>query len=509
MFQFLNPIWLFAAAALVIPVLIHLWNIRPGKVLKVGSISLIDPASRKSSRSFKLLDIPLFILRCLLLLTLALLLSLPVWQKKLKPVKLKGWVMIPKEHFINTYKKFKPHIDSLTKAGYEFHYFNQGFSKSNLTQILLHPKDSIRIQDTTKQQINYWTLIKQLDNKVASTLPLYVFTPNQANYFIGTKPQVALNLHWQTYIPTDSVSNWVERAWFTNNNSIRVVQGNSTATGTAYSYATVQGNQANSVYTINTQDGRPTIKLNSSKQTAIPIDTTTTRLAIYTDNALADASYLKAALQALTELAQHKTVLKQYSSPALIRVGQSWLFWLSEKPVPKRLLQQCQHILVYAKGKVVDTNSWIDNDGLYATAVQQQQKIELFKLISSSNNEEVIWRDGFGHSVLGLHSGTNKVYRFYSRFNPSWNDLVWSNEFPTWLLKLMTPAETTANNSFDKRALSQDQLMPELTGDTHMPTVKLTGFTDLQPYFWLALVLLFLAERWLSNREPKTTTSHD
>src|SRR3954464_3767664 len=100
--MFLNLIWLFAIAAVVIPVAIHLWNIRPGKVLKVGSISLIDPASRKSSRSFKLLDIPLFILRCLLLLALALLLSMPVWQKKLQAAKVKGWVLVPKESFADS-----------------------------------------------------------------------------------------------------------------------------------------------------------------------------------------------------------------------------------------------------------------------------------------------------------------------------------------------------------------------------------------------------------------------
>ena len=100
MFQFLNPIWFFGAAALLIPVLIHLWNIRSGKVLKVGSISLINAASRKSSRSFKLLDIPLFILRCLLLFILALLLALPVWQKKIEAAKVKGWVLFPKENLL-------------------------------------------------------------------------------------------------------------------------------------------------------------------------------------------------------------------------------------------------------------------------------------------------------------------------------------------------------------------------------------------------------------------------
>src|ERR1700761_6416722 len=223
--MFLNPVWLFAIAAVVIPVAIHLWNIRPGKVLKVGSVSLINTASRKSSRSLKLLDVPLFFIRCLLLMVLALLLAAPLWQKKLLTNKVKGWILIPRGNLQVAYTKFKTRIDSLTNAGYELHYFDRGFPKSDLKQVLLHPKDSI--VNTETQPANYWTLARQLDTLVTSTLPIYIFTPNQAAYFTGEKPQVALNLHWQTYTPADSTGTWIQSAGFNNNNAIRIVQGSS------------------------------------------------------------------------------------------------------------------------------------------------------------------------------------------------------------------------------------------------------------------------------------------
>src|ERR1700743_1895371 len=121
----LNAIWLFALAALSIPVAIHLWNIRQGKTLKVGSISLITVSSQKNSRSFKLHDLLLLLLRCLLLALLAFILMQPLWQKRINLAQIKGWILIPKESLKETYQKFKPEIDSLSKAGYEFHYFDK------------------------------------------------------------------------------------------------------------------------------------------------------------------------------------------------------------------------------------------------------------------------------------------------------------------------------------------------------------------------------------------------
>src|SRR6202000_2638344 len=131
-----NPIWLFALAALSIPVAIHLWNIRQGKTLKVGSISLITVSSQKRSRSLKLHDLLLLLLRCLLLALLAFVLTMPFWQRNINPSSIKGWVMIPKENLKESYQKFKPEIDSLTKAGFEFHYFNKGFEKRKLSEVL-------------------------------------------------------------------------------------------------------------------------------------------------------------------------------------------------------------------------------------------------------------------------------------------------------------------------------------------------------------------------------------
>jgi len=478
--QFLNPIWFFALAALSIPVIIHLWNIRPGKTLKVGSISLITEASKSTKRSFKLLDILLLILRCLLLVLIAMLLAAPVWQKYVTAQK-KGWVLIPQEIFKETYQQFKPAIDSLDKAGYEFHYFNKGFAKQDLKTILADPS----LKDTATNT-NYWGLVKQLESQVGDA-SFYLFTQNGIDHFKGSKPVVKLKaLHWQTYTAKDSVAKWIDRAFITNNGAIKVTIGNSTPSATYFITQTIQGSGNNDV-TVNVQNGQPLVNLKNTAQ-SVPVDTAALRIAIYTDKHQLDAGYLKAALSASVDFMGRKSVIKEYSSPEQIPAGQSWLFWLSEQPLKSDLLKNSKNIFQYEGGKVTEVTSWIDPG-----------HIALAKMVNAPDAQEAVWQDGFGKQVLGLNGNT---YHFYSRFNPLWNDLVWSDDFPKLMLKLLLDKGQSQPKGHERRILSNHQLQPEiLSPSMPQPSFKTNQQADLSKYFWLLVVLLFIAERILSHKK--------
>jgi hypothetical protein len=478
--QFLNPIWFFALAAISIPVIIHLWNIRPGKTLKVGSISLITEASKSTKRSFKLLDILLLLLRCLLLAIIAMLLAAPVWQKYVTAQK-KGWVLIPQEIFKETYQQFKPTIDSLDKAGYEFHYFNKGFAKQDLKTIVADPS----LKDTTTNA-NYWGLIKQLESQVGNT-PVYLFTQNGINHFKGNKPTVNLNaLHWQAYIAKDSVAKWINRAFLTNTGAIKVTIGNSAPSATYFTTQTIQSGGNNDI-TVNVQNGQPSVSLKNTNQ-PVAVDTSALRIAIYTDKHQLDAGYLKAALSAAVDFTGRKSVIKEYSSPVQIPAGQAWVFWLSEQPVKPDLLKSSKNIFRYEGGKVTDVTSWIDPG-----------HITLAKMINATGAQEAVWQDGFGKPVLGLSGNT---YHFYTRFNPLWNDLVWSDDFPELMLKLLLGNGQSQPKVHERRILSNHQLQPEVFAQS-MPqsSFKTTQQADISKYFWLLVVLLFIAERILSHKK--------
>src|SRR5260221_7176169 len=74
---FLQPIWLAAMAGIVVPVVVHFWNDRRGKVLRIGSIALLEGASQRMAWSRRLSQWWLLLLRCALVMALALLLAGP------------------------------------------------------------------------------------------------------------------------------------------------------------------------------------------------------------------------------------------------------------------------------------------------------------------------------------------------------------------------------------------------------------------------------------------------
>jgi hypothetical protein len=51
MLQLLEPIWLAAAAAISVPVAVHLWNDRRGKVLLIGSVALLSGVNKRMAWS--------------------------------------------------------------------------------------------------------------------------------------------------------------------------------------------------------------------------------------------------------------------------------------------------------------------------------------------------------------------------------------------------------------------------------------------------------------------------
>ena len=495
----LNSIWLFALGALSIPIAIHLWNVQQGKTLKVGSISLINFSLSKRSRSLKLHDILLLILRCLLLALLAFVLAMPFIRQKLDG-NTKGWLLIPKENITESYQKFKPQIDSLTKAGYSFHYFNKGFQKADLNKIL---QNTSITRHTNLNKGPYWSLVQQLDGQLPSDMPVYLFTSNGVSHFDGDKPQIALNLKWKTYTATDSVTTWIQNAWFTSNNDVSVTQGTSKPSGTYFTRFLVKsGNEQSTPFHVSVNNGKAQVNIKNTCegiiQTAVDIDTSILHYTVFADKNSPDAGYVIAALKAVAEFTQHKTIIKQYNNAGQIPARQDWVFWLSDKPVDKNIINNSSNILNYESGKAVSGDSWIGSNNSIG---QGRQQIPLYKLISvDKRDEQLIWRDGFGRPVLSLQEQPyTHIYHFYSRFDPAWNDLVWNDDFPKMLLKLVTGQRQVIR--YDNRAMDARQLQPEVDNEKHAGLGKSTMDVNLSHYFWLLLIFALVTERWLAHRQ--------
>jgi hypothetical protein len=483
----LLPIWLIGLVAVGIPVVIHLWQIRQGKTLKVGSIALFSESSPKSARSFKLADILLLLLRCLLLIVLALLLAAPFWSRRANINKTVGWILIPTKNFQETYHKFQPAIDSLKTKGYELHAFDPGFKKVDTTAVVINDSSSN----------NYWRLLDQLNDTVSTATPVELFTPNSLTFFEGTKPASGLNMSWHTYTPADSVKTWIADAWLTTNGDIRIARATATPLGINYQFDELKNGLSGPAYDLTINNGIPIISLKGSPSEKVKVDTTTRRIAIYTDKNNIDASYLKAALYAIAGSTKRKTVIRSYQQADAIPAGQDWLFWLTERPAGDAIIHKTKNLFSYAGGKAVDVTSWIINGA-------EQTKIDLYKEVPSlSSAGNAIWVNGFGKPVLSMTPGATNSYQFYTRFNPAWNDLVWNDDLPKWLLEL-TMKQPYGIERYERRIIDPAQLQTVHTSTTDVKRPLQISNIDLTHYLWLILAILFCVERWLATKNNKT-----
>lgn len=504
MLQFVQPIWLWAAAGIIVPVIIHLWNVKQGKTLKVGSIAFLIESAKSHSKSRKLSDLLLLLLRCLLLIVLAMLIAKPAWEKQINTAE-KGWILIEKSQVHEAYNKFKPTIDALIKNGYTFHYFNTDFEEAKLENILKMQNDT-----TKKLNVSYWTLLKELDQKVPAKARVYLFTDNSLRRFTGSRPEVSLHLKWNTYSSPDTISTWIEKAYETANDSIRAIVGNSNFSGTYFTYQNIAPHNTNNGFSLKVVDGNTFVTSNDTSNAVgnktVQVDSSALIITIFTDKFREDANYLKAAINAIKDFTKHKIVVSVVNNIQKIPGNYTWLFWLSEEVLPVSKIKN--NVFIYERGKVENINSEILTQD--ETALTATQKVGLFKFITpnsiSADTIKTIWKNGFGEPVLSADKQNALVYHFSSRFNPQWNDLTWSRSFPQIIYNLLFLQEKNSIeiNEADKRILDSSQIQPVIISqENHLAKSNLIDKKDLSKVFWIIAFVLFFLERIISFERSK------
>lgn len=509
MLQFLTPIWLLAIGAIILPLAIHLWNVKKGKTLKIGSIRLFGENSRQSSTSLRFQDLWLLLLRCLLLVILAMLLAGPLIMQKTPAQKARGWILIDQQHLNETYLSHKPRIDSLVQAGYETHYFKPGFEMFNLADTA---KNAIPTKAAAGDNLSYWSLAKALDKQLPLSARAYIFTNNRQNRFTGDRPKFRSKIIWEVYNSPDSVYNSIFNSYTTQNDSLELILAQSQRAGLIYTrektslsnvgpaYELIEGNNPGIRFT--TDD----ISSKTTDSSIITVDTSVMRIALFTDRYGADLAYLRAALQTVQSFSQRKISINAYRNSKELPEELTWLFWLSDLPLNESVKNKSRNIFTYQPGKTLQLNkSWIltKDQGSYGL-----ENTALFKRKSISNlnsQQDVLWDDEMGKPLLT--KTVNRAYtefKFYSRFDPEWNDLVWDPRFPETILKLILPVPEKTNNlqQNDRQTLNLSQIRPGVSDDQGMGTAKVEfRETKLDKYFWILLIILFALERWASARQ--------
>ncbi|MDQ0640499.1 hypothetical protein QF042_004064 [Pedobacter sp. W3I1] len=448
--HFLYPIGLLALAGLIVPLIIHLWNVKQGKTVKIGSIALLGESSRASSKSFKINDWFLLLLRCLLLALLALLLAQPYLKKIVPGNSNKGWILVDKRAIQQVFKTHQKTIDSLLKKGYEIHDFNVGFKPLTL-------KDTVLNETQQVNTLSYTALLSAANHFVPAGATVYLFVDRRLNRFGNELPTVTYKLKYIPLNQTDTTSSWI-----------------ASYAGKKYE---AKSNPSNTTYQA----------LNSADE--VPIN-----IAIHEASGIADGKYLIAALKTIGSFTKRKIIINAAAEKATIG------FWLSDDPVSsvfKSSIAAGGSLFQYEKGKVITIPSAIN---LYG------RRIKLSKRVVSNNQSEKIWTDDFGDAILTNEKANDlNIFHFYSRFNPQWSELVWDGVFVKALIPMVIQDKTASDFGFqdhpnDQRRLSVRQNNVFQFNKAELST-KSTQNERLGTLFWIAALLIFVTERILSFRK--------
>lgn len=498
MLQVTQPIWLWAGTAVMIPLLLHLWNVRQGKVLKVGSIELIQQNARQASLSRRLTDIPLLLLRCLLLLLVALLLAQPVWQQRGARHK-KGWILLAHPYGEQTYLHFKPAIDSLLQQGYQLRHFDDGFFAMDTSRFFIN-----RWQYEGEQHVDYWALMPQLAEAAPPGTPVYIYTVNELRHFTGTRPVLPENVQWFTFTPAGKPRQYITHAWLLPGDdrraargadtSIRIVLAHSAPAALTYTYHTIPCTEGvHDSFEVRRHEGKWEVKRGpDSRATA---DTAVCRIALYTGDNPQDAKYIQAAIAAMQTTLPQPIQLVTFNGITPPPQHYQWLVWLSAKSVPAAL--QAEKVLTYHNGPTHTAATILQTHYPMQTVTLRQYNI----VNTPEDSMHVLWRNGQGQPVLYSEYATPKYYRLATRFSPAWNTLTWNSAFPALLAQLLLNggAAADATSREDIRIADSTQLQPQpAPGIT--TTAAQGSTTPLSQACWLLILIVLLCERILAYK---------
>ena len=142
---FNNPTYLWALLGLLVPIAIHLWSNKSGKTIKVGSIQLFKESDSSKSRSIKLNEHILLVLRMLILSVLILIISEPLLKRNTKKTSL-TYIIEPSLLLNNDIKKM---IDTLQTDDIVRSL------QTNFPEI-----DDVNLSSNKTRVPNYWQLAK-------------------------------------------------------------------------------------------------------------------------------------------------------------------------------------------------------------------------------------------------------------------------------------------------------------------------------------------------------------
>jgi len=194
--EFINPLMLWGALAISIPIIIHFWHQKKGKIIEWAATQWLVEKNLQQSRGIRLDNILLLILRCLLLFTLCFFLSKPFLKWLNNDKTAKKIHLIQPNNLVTENYKFE--IEDALKKGEKCYWIN-----SNTQQIKdLNNLPNQEIIDANLLQNSINKISKSIDNEIVE---LYFINNHQLNRLPHIFVPTAFRIH--TIVDSSSIQN--------------------------------------------------------------------------------------------------------------------------------------------------------------------------------------------------------------------------------------------------------------------------------------------------------------
>lgn len=166
--EWIQPTLLWGLLGLTIPVLIHLWNGKKGKMIAWAAFPWLDPKESQSSRSVKLENWLLLLIRILLMATLVFLLAGLIWKGLGRGKEYKVVHLIWPDEQVEA--EFRFELEQAAESGQQVRWLSAGLPDYQANPISSLDFASERIQD-------------YLDELDGDTDSIYLYTSFQDSFF--------------------------------------------------------------------------------------------------------------------------------------------------------------------------------------------------------------------------------------------------------------------------------------------------------------------------------------
>lgn len=447
-FFLLNPLALFGLISLIIPILIHLFNPSRGKLILVGNIELIKKIKNVRVTEVKINQWLLLLTRLVIFLLLVLLLTQLIKQDK-KEYSKQTHIMVTPDWLNNATESDLAELRKNHSSDSVF-MLAPSFKKITLDSI----EASVERTATLESSMSIDALLLELQEKGLATQNTIIYATNYLAQFLPEKIQTLQRPHFKWRIK---------------------------------------------------QLG-PNKRLLTSLNIAV----------YYSPSRELDHRYLKLALNTISKISEIELVVNHYPIKAIDKQTKSsfsnetqtdWIFWLSEEAAPKILLEKVKQGSYLFSDKLGDQNQTNRHRKNSITLPIKQTWIRFYSKPFNQPEPHLrsIWYNYKGQTALSqetIHQG--KFFRFGSRFHPDWNNLISDVQFPLILADILS--EHPKLNQ--QKQLSASEIAPVLTQgpiESDAKTGLRTSNNPQRPYLLLLVCLLWLFERWLSEKRGITS----